>query len=98
MKKKEIQLNPPYLDNEEKEIIEAFNRGEFKRVDNFEQAKKEHIETAKNTVKRQAISLRLPERDLMRIKTLARRDGVPYQTLITSIIHRYADGTLKRAD
>ena len=98
MSEKRIQLDPPYIDDEEKNIIEAFKRGEFKPVVNQETAKQNHEKTANNTLKRKPINIRLQERDLSRIKTLAKKDGIPYQTLIASVIHRYAEGTLKRAD
>ena len=98
MKKRKIELDPPFLDEEERDIIEAFNRGEFKRADDFEERKRVLEQAAGNTLKKRAINIRLQERDIGQIKELARRDGIPYQTLIASIVHRYAEGTLKRAD
>jgi len=98
MENSKIVLDPPYLDDEEKEIIEAFKRGEFKPLRNQAEAIAEHEQTARNTLKKKPINIRLYERDLGRIKTLAQKDGIPYQTLISSIIHRFAEGTLKRAD
>ena len=44
--------------------------------------------------KRKAINLRLLESDLERIKTEAIKDGIPYQTLISSILHKYVKGNL----
>jgi len=98
MENSKIVLDPPYLDDEEKEIIEAFKRGEFKPLKNQAKAKEEHEKTAQNTLKKKPINVRLYERDLGKIKQLAQKDGIPYQTLISSIIHRFAEGTLKRAD
>ncbi|MES9897466.1 MAG: CopG family antitoxin [Sedimenticola sp.] len=98
MSNKKAQLNPPYLDEDEQEIIEALERGEFQPVDDQSAAKQAHQAAAKATLKKRAINLRLPERDIQRIKRLASRDGIPYQTLIASILHRYAEGTLKRVD
>ena len=98
MKKVSSKANPTYLDDEEKEIIEAAERGEFQRVKDFDTVKQLHKKAAKEMLKKRPISIRLPERDIERISSLAQRDGIPYQTLIASIVHRYADGTLKRVD
>jgi predicted DNA binding CopG/RHH family protein len=49
---------------------------------------------AKRTLdgKRQRISISIPERDLARLKTKAAEQGMPYQTLINSILHKYVEG------
>ncbi len=94
-------LDPPYLDDEEKEMMEAFNRGEFSEGltgDALESQKEKLRAMAKETLKRRSINIRVNERDIQKIQAIASRDGIPYQTLITSIIHRYAEGTLRRAD
>ena len=44
--------------------------------------------------KNKRINIRLPSHDLVEIKRLAAREGVPYQTLISSILHKYATGEL----
>jgi predicted DNA binding CopG/RHH family protein len=46
---------------------------------------------------RKGISLRLPARDLELIKSIARRRGIPYQTLIGSVLHQFAHGALRDA-
>jgi predicted DNA binding CopG/RHH family protein len=46
--------------------------------------------------KRKAINLRLLESDLELIKTEAIKDGIPYQTLISSIIHKYVNGNIAK--
>jgi predicted DNA binding CopG/RHH family protein len=98
-KQPNTQENPPYFDEDEREIIEAVDRGEFKRVPNFETRKKELEQMAREDLTtKQAISVRIQRGDLSRIKRLAQKDGIPYQTLISSIVHRYAEGTLKRND
>ena len=92
-------LNPPYLDDEEKKIIEAFESGEYGSDEVLSQEAREEIEeAAKNTLKRRPISIRIQERDLRMLKLQAQKDGIPYQTLIQSVLHRYAEGSLKRID
>ncbi len=98
MNTNEKKSDTAYLDEEEQDIIEAFERGEFKPAKDMEQRKARLQEAANNTIKRRAINIRLNERDIRRIKMLARHDGIPYQTLISSIVHRYAEGTLKKVD
>ncbi len=99
MKKPITQEDPPYLDDEERDMIEAFNRGEFQSVENFPERKAELERMAREDLAiKQAISVRIQRGDLLQIKQLAKKDGIPYQTLIGSIIHRYAEGTLKRDD
>ena len=77
------------LDKEEKELLKEFEKGEWVPVRNQAQAKKEAMETAKNTLsKTRNINLRLSERDLQKLKAKAAREGIPYQTLAASLIHR----------
>jgi predicted DNA binding CopG/RHH family protein len=81
--------------SEEREIIEAYEKGELIAVDNREEKKKELIEAAWNTMpKTKRISIRLSEQDLERLRTKARETGVPYQTIIGSLVHQYATGRL----
>ncbi len=79
------------LTKEEEEILKAVEAGEFKRVKNFEQAKKDAIAAAKNTIKKSKnINLRLSEKDLSKLKAKAMEEGIPYQTLAASVLHKYA--------
>ncbi len=77
------------LDKEEFDILEAYEKGEFKSVPNLEKRKKELQEIAKNTLnKTRNINIRLSERDLYRLKAKAMEEGIPYQTLASSILHK----------
>lgn len=79
------------LDEEEKQLIKEFERGEWKPVSAKELArfKKEAMEAARNTLnKTKNINLRLTERDLHKLKVKAMEEGIPYQTLATSILHK----------
>lgn len=77
------------LTEEEQEILDAYERGEFKSVKNFEKRKKLLEQYARNTLsKTRNINIRLSERDLQRLKAKAAREGIPYQTLAASLIHR----------
>lgn len=77
------------LDKEEQEIVDAYERGEFKSVKNIAKRKKLLEEAARNTLnKTRNINIRLSERDLQKLKAKAAREGIPYQTLAASLIHR----------
>jgi len=83
-----------YLDNEEKEIIESYENEEW--VSSDKTLKKEIEKAAKNsTLKNKRINIRLTEKDFKDIQIKAMEEGIPYQTLISSIIHKYNKGELK---
>ena len=83
------------LDAEEAEIEAALERGEYVARVPREQANKEWQQAVRNTFRKKPITVRVQELDIMRIKTMAMEQGIPYQTLVASILHRYAKGTLK---
>ena len=77
------------LNKEEQEILESVERDEWKPVKNLAKEKKRLMQIAKNTLnKTKNINLRLSERDLQKLKAKAAREGIPYQTLAASLIHR----------
>ena len=83
------------LDSEEKEILEAFEKGELKRPKNVVQEIKRHQAVAEATFKKDArINIRLSSRDLRSLQTRALREGMPYQTLVSSVLHKFIDGQL----
>ena len=91
-----MNQNPMKLDKEELQILKDFERGQFKRVDNFEEEKKKLEEAAANTLKKdKRINIRISSRDLERIQMQAAREGVPYQTFISSSLHKLVTGRLK---
>ncbi len=81
------------MDEEEKDLIESVERGEWKRVDNFQEEKKKAATAAKSTLSgSERMDICLSKRDVNRLKMKALKEGVSYQALISSIIHRYLDG------
>jgi predicted DNA binding CopG/RHH family protein len=84
-----------YYDDEERELAESFERGEWRTVKNLELEKKKLRDAAKNTLRKDArINIRLSSKDLGDIQVIAAREGIPYQTLLSSVIHKYASGML----
>jgi len=88
----------PFLDEEEKDLVEsfeaAFDAGEIvpHSPEQMESIRQEWKSVLDNTLKRRAITLRLQERDIRRLKSQARELGLPYQTYISSILHQLASG------
>lgn len=78
-------------DEEEAELIASTERGEWRSVPDFEDQKAQLEQLARNTLvkKRKRNSISVPERDLMLLKKRAEKEGMPYQTLINSILHKY---------
>jgi len=84
-----------HLDKEEKELSDSYDRGEWRSVKNIEREKQKLRDAAKNTLKKDArINIRLSSKDLGDIQVIAVREGIPYQTLLSSVIHKYAAGML----
>lgn len=87
-----------FYDKQEEELVESFERGEWHSAENADF----HIETAreaaKNTLtKSEKINIRLTKNDLIGLKRQAAKEGLPYQTLISSIIHKYITNQFKDA-
>ena len=83
------------LDREEIEILEQFERGEFRSVPDVEHQIQIAREAARNTFnKTKRVNLRVTERDFNLAHARAREEGIPYQTLLSSVIHKYLSGRL----
>jgi predicted DNA binding CopG/RHH family protein len=81
------------LDTEERDILDAFERGTLKPIREKEAELKKHREYARATFKAEhRINVRLSTRDLQALQKRALSEGVPYQTFIASILHKYVDG------
>ncbi len=79
------------LDEEEKQLLEEIEKGEWKSVKDFARQKKILEEAAREFLKKNKnINLRVSERDLLKLKAKAIEEGLPYQTLAASILHKYA--------
>jgi predicted DNA binding CopG/RHH family protein len=83
-----------YLDKEEKELIESIENDEWSSVGKEELGI--FLKAAKaSATKSKRINIRLTEKDYHDIQAKAMEEGIPYQTLISSIIHKYNKGKLK---
>lgn len=83
------------LDKEEQELLESIESGEWQSVDDLKDEIKKHKKIAKNTLKKdKRINIRLSSNDLQMLKTTAVELGMPYQTLVSSVLHQYVTGRL----
>ena len=83
------------LDPEEQELLASIERDEWRSVDNLEAEKQRYRGYARATArKNRRINIRLTTRDLEGLQTIALEEGIPYQTLITSVLHKYVSGRL----
>ena len=84
-----------HLDREEEALLNTFENDNWESVPNLENEIKRHRNVAKNTLRKdKRINIRLSANDLEALKTQAVELGLPYQTLISSILHQYVSGRL----
>jgi len=83
------------MDLEEREILSSYERDEWHPVKTGKSEIAKLQQYARNTLqKNKRINIRLAEQDLVGIQTKAIEEGLPYQTLISSILHKYLSGRL----
>ncbi len=83
------------IDQDEKDLMKSIERDEWQPVKKFDQEKEKAIAAARNTLKKdKRINLRLTQKDYHQIQIKAIEEGIPYQTLISSLVHKYLNGSL----
>ena len=86
------------LTKEEKKILDSFEKGEWIPVTDLSKRKKELAAYARNTLRKdKRLNIRISERDLLELQRKAVNEGLPYQTYVSSIIHKFINGTLVEA-
>jgi predicted DNA binding CopG/RHH family protein len=91
--KKKIEQDPLLLDEEEKDLLNSFEKGEWRPAKNAIKELAEAKNAATNYFRKNArINIRISENDLAKLKQKAAFEGIPYQTFIASILHKYAAG------
>ena len=84
------------LDADEKELLESVEGGEWKPAAGGKRARAQYSRYAKATFRKdRRLNIRLSSKDLEAIQKRALAEGLPYQTLISSLLHKYASGRLK---
>jgi len=83
------------LDEFENEILEAYENGKLKPS----KSQTDFQTIAQNTIKKnRKINIRISENDLSALQRKAARDGIPHQTLIGSVLHKYASGFMQEVN
>jgi predicted DNA binding CopG/RHH family protein len=82
-------------DPDEKELLDSYERGEWKSVKDFAGEAHRYKDYARATFRKDnRINIRISSKDLEAIQKKALEEGIPYQTLIASVLHKYASGRL----
>ena len=81
------------LTEEERAILESVERDEWRRVPGIAKEKRRYEMAARATLRKdKRVNIRMTERDLVRFQKKAAEEGLPYQTLISSVLHKYING------
>ena len=87
------------LNKEEKELLKSVENGEWHQIPKFKKEANRYQEAARETLKKnKRVNIRMTDRDLVRIQKKAVEEGLPYQTLISSVLHKYINGHLIEKD
>lgn len=84
----------PNVDTYERQILAAFEKGRLKSVATKAELEKFRAAARATAVKDRRVNIRLSSIDLKDIQVKALEDGMPYQTLIASVLHKYVSGRL----
>jgi predicted DNA binding CopG/RHH family protein len=85
---------PAYLDKDERTLAKSLENEEWVS-DLTKKEKKQYQEHARYSLnKRKRINIRMTERDLKKIQAKAVEEGIPYQSLISMLIHKYNEGKI----
>ncbi len=86
------------LDHEEQDILDSVERGEWRSVKGAKREKTRYARYARATFRKdRRLNIRISSKDLEAIQKRALEEGLPYQTLISSLLHKFASGRLKEA-
>ena len=86
------------LDANEKEILESVERGEWRPTRGGKRERSRYARYARATFRKdRRLNIRISSKDLEAIQKRALEEGLPYQTLISSLLHKYASGRLRLA-
>lgn len=83
------------LEQDEKRILFAYERGEIKSIVTSEASLRRYCEYARATrAKNRRVNIRMSSLDLADIQARAAEEGMPYQTFMASVLHKFATGRL----
>jgi len=92
-------MSKPRLKKDEKQLLESIESGEWESVPRLRSEIQKHGQYAKNTMRKdKRVNIRISSRDLEQLQTMALENGIPYQTLMSSILHRFLTGKLVESE
>jgi predicted DNA binding CopG/RHH family protein len=84
------------VSKEEKELLDSVEREEWVSIPDFRKEANRYQDYARATFRKdKRVNIRISEKDLAKIQKRALQEGLPYQTLISSILHKFVTGQLK---
>lgn len=84
------------LDKAESDLLKSIDAGEWKSVPNRQREADRYQEYAKATFRKdRRVNIRISSKDLDALQKRALEEGIPYQTLIASVLHKYVSGRLR---
>ncbi len=87
------------LKKEERELLESVEAGEWRSVSDRDAAVSRYREYAATTFKKdRRINIRISSKDLNALQKRALREGIPYQTLVASVLHKFVSGQFRETD
>ncbi len=87
-------MNDIKLSKEEKQILDDFEAGQFNSILTSKRRKILQATAAETFKKDKRINIRISSRDLESLQRRALEEGIPYQTLVSSVLHKYVSGGL----
>ena len=85
----------PNLNQEEQELLESFEQDSWRSIQGREPEDERYRDYARATFKKDMrVNIRMSSKDLDALKKRALEEGIPFQTLMSSVLHKYANGRL----
>jgi len=86
------------MDKNDKALLSSYEKGEWKSVKGSKSQKRKYFDYAKLTFKKdRRLNIRISSRDMEGIQKIAIEEGIPYQTLVSSLIHKYVKSRMLQA-
>jgi predicted DNA binding CopG/RHH family protein len=83
------------LQQDELELLASYETEEWQSVKKLKEQKEQYRAYARATLRKdKRVNIRISEKDLLDLRKQAMRQGIPYQTLLSSVLHKYANGAL----
>jgi len=83
------------LQQDELELLASYEAEEWKSTKKLKEQKEQYRAYARATFRKdKRVNIRISEKDLLDLQRRAIRQGIPYQTLLSSVLHKYANGVL----